>query len=124
MDATHYWPFAREYSIWNTPVTALQFWMADLEPQALSNAVEWVYTAFFCSTSAQQLRSISEEVLFGCFVTTLYDAFEWKLALEDEGYDSGNESLNIPTPLHRTPCLYHISTSENLFFRPATPLTH
>ena len=26
MDATHYWPFAREYSIWNTTtVTALQF---------------------------------------------------------------------------------------------------
>ena len=35
-----------------------------------------------------------------------------------------SESLNIPTPLHRTLCLYHISTSENLSFRAATPLTH
>ena len=57
-------------------------------------------------------------------MTTLYNAFEQKLALEDEGYDSGSESLNIPTPLCRIPCLYHISTSKNLSFRPATPLTH
>ena len=40
MDATHYWLFAREYSIWNAAVTALQFWMADLNPQTLSNAIE------------------------------------------------------------------------------------
>ena len=63
-------------------------------------------------------------LLFGHFITTLNDAFERGLALEDEGYESGSESLNIPTPLHRTPCLYHISASENLSFNPATPLTH
>ena len=110
--------------IWNTAVAALQFWMADLEPQILSNAIEQVYTAFFSSTSGQQLRSISEEVLFGHFVTTLNDAFEWELALEDEGYDSGSESLNILTPLCRTPHLYHVSASKNLPFRPVTPLKH
>ena len=76
MDATHYWLLAREYSIWNAAVSALQFWMADLDPQTLSNAIEWVYTAFFCSNSAQQLRTIAEEILFSCFVTTLNDAFE------------------------------------------------
>ena len=123
MDATHYWMFTREYSIWNAAVAGLQFWMADLEPQTLSNANEWVYTAFFCSTSVQQLRSISE-VLFSHFMTTLNDIFEWQLALEDKGYDSGSEILHIPTPLHRTPCLYHTLTGENLSFRPATPLTH
>ena len=120
----HYWPFPREYSIWNAAVAALQFWIADLEPQTLSNAIEWVYTAFFCSNPAQQVRGISEEVLFGHFMTTLNDASEWELALEDEGYDSGSESLNIPTHQHRTPCLYHVSTTKNLSFRPATPLAH
>ena len=40
VDATHYWPFAREYFIWNVAVTALQFWMTDLNPQTLSNAIE------------------------------------------------------------------------------------
>ena len=57
-------------------------------------------------------------------MTTLNDAFEWELTLDDEGYESGNESLNILTPLHRTPCLYHVSANENLSFNPATPLTH
>ena len=52
-DATQYWPFATEYSLWNEAVAALQFWMADLDPQTLSNAIEQVYTAFFCSNSAQ-----------------------------------------------------------------------
>ena len=41
MDVTYYWPFAREYSMWNAAVAALQFWMAYLEPQTLSNAMEW-----------------------------------------------------------------------------------
>ena len=62
MVATHFWLFAREYSIWNTAFTALQFWTADLEPQTLRIATEWVYTAFFCSISAQQLISVTEDV--------------------------------------------------------------
>ena len=65
MDTSHYWPFAREYSIWNAAVAALQFWMAYLNTQMLNNAIEWVYTAFCCSNSAQHLRNISEEILFG-----------------------------------------------------------
>ena len=55
MDATHYWPFAPEYSIWNATVTALQYWRADHEPYILSNAIEWVYIAFLYSDSTQQL---------------------------------------------------------------------
>ena len=76
MDTTDYLPFAREYSIWNTAVASLQFWIADLNPQMLSNAIEGVYTAFFCSDSAQHLRNISEEILFSHFMTTLNNAFE------------------------------------------------
>ena len=55
MDTTDYWPFAHEYSIWNTTVAALQFWTADLDPQTLSNIIEMVYTAFFYNNSAQHL---------------------------------------------------------------------
>ena len=76
MSSTHYWPFAREYSIWNAAVAALQFCMSDLESQNLSNAIEQVYRAFTCSTSSQQLRNTSEEVLFGSSVTALNNAFE------------------------------------------------
>ena len=76
MDATDYWLFAREYSIWNTAVAVLQLWMADLNPPMHSNTIERVYTAFFCSDSAWHLRYISEEILFSHFVTTLNDTFE------------------------------------------------
>ena len=99
MDITCYWSFAREYSVWNTAVTALQFWTPDLKPHILSNATERVYTNFFCHDSAQQLRKMAEEVLFGCFMTTLNDTFKRELAQEDEGYESGSESLSIPMTL-------------------------
>ena len=41
----------------------------------------------------------SEEVLFSHFMTMLNAAFESKLDLEDEVYESGSENFNIPTPL-------------------------
>ena len=108
MDASQYWPFAHEYSTWNATVAALQFWMADLEPHDLSNAIDQVYAAFFYSDFTQQIRNLPEEILFGCFVTTLNDAFEAELAQEDEGYESGSESFNIPTPLRRALRIYHV----------------
>ena len=40
MNATDYWLSAREYSIQNTAVAALQFWTAELEPHILSSATE------------------------------------------------------------------------------------
>ena len=40
MNATDYWQFVREYSIWNATVAALQFWTADLEPCILSSTTE------------------------------------------------------------------------------------
>ena len=47
MNAADYWPMAREYSVWNTTVAALQFWTADLEVHVLSSTIEQVYNAFF-----------------------------------------------------------------------------
>ena len=84
MDATHYWPFPREYSIWNAAVTALQFWTADLKCHILSNAIECIYTAFFYDNSVQQLQNLPEEILFGCFITTLNDTFEREITQEEE----------------------------------------
>ena len=40
MNATDYWPLAREYSIWNATVATLQFWTADLEPIILSGTIK------------------------------------------------------------------------------------
>ena len=57
-------------------------------------------------------------------MTTLNDAFKQELAQVDEGYECESESLNIPTPPCWAPWLYHVSTQENLSFRPATPRAH
>ena len=123
MNATDYWPFAREYSIWNATVAALQFWTAGLEPHIFSSTNEQVYNAFFYTTCMHLLCQQSEEVLFGHFVTTLNAAFESKLTMEDEGYESGNDNFNIPTPLRQTPRIHHVSSDENISFKTSTPCT-
>ena len=95
MNVTDYWPMAREYSVWNATVAALQFWTADLEAHVLISAIEQVYNAFFYSTSIHPLCQQSDEVLFSHFMTTLNGTFESKLMLEDDGYESGSENFNI-----------------------------
>ena len=113
---------AREYSVWNATVAALQFWTADLEAHVLSSVIEEVYRAFFYSTSTHILCQQSDEILFSCFMTTLNATFESKLALEDKGYNSSSENFNIPTPLWRTSKIHHISSIENTSFDPV-PVT-
>ena len=101
MNATDYWPLAREYLIWNAAVATLQFWTADLEPNILSRAIERVYAAFSNTTSMHLLCNQPEEVLFGHFETTLNDAFQREFALADKGYESGSETSSLPTPLKK-----------------------
>ena len=96
---------------------------SNLKPYTLSNATEWVYTAFFYNNLAQQLQNLPEEILFGYFVTTVHNTFEIEIAQEDEGYESEGESLNIPTSLRRVSRIYHILMRENLSFNPKTTLT-
>ena len=109
---------AREHSVWNATVAALQFWTADLEAHVLSSTIEQVYNAFFYSTSTHLLHQQSDEILFSHFVTTLNAAFESKLALEDKVYESGSENFNIPTPLIWTSKIHHVSSVENASFDP------
>ena len=66
----------------------------------------------------------SDEILFGHFMTTLNTTFESKLALEDEGYESGSENFNIPTPLRQTSKTHHISSVENVSFDPDPVTPH
>ena len=121
MNTTDYWPMAIGYSIWNAAVATLQFWTADLEAHIVSSAIEQVYNTFCYSTSTHLLCQQSYKISFGCFVTTLNAAFESKLALEDEDYESGSENFNIPTPLRRTSKIHHISSLEDTSFDPVTP---
>ena len=124
MNTTDYWPMAREYSVWNPMVAALQFWTADLEAHILSSAIKQVYKAFFYSTSTCLLHQQADEILFVHFMTTLNAAFESKLALEDEGYESSSENFNIPTPLQRTSKIHHVFSVENASFDPGPVTPH
>ena len=93
MDATDYWPMVREYSIWNATIASLQFWTAHLDPVALDRATEQVYTTF--ST---------------------------QLSLADDRYESGSDTVNLPTPLRKTPRIHLVSSMEHASFNPA-PVT-
>ena len=114
---------ASEYSAWNTAVAALQFW-TDLEAPMLRSAIEQVYNTFFYSTSTHLLYQQPNEVLFSPFVTTLNAAFESKLSLKDEGYESGSNNFNIPTPLIRTSKVHHVSSVEHASFDPDPVTPH
>ena len=124
MDITDYWPMAIGYLIWNAAIASLQFWTADLDTIILGTAIEEVYSAFFYTASTYTLCQQSDEILFGCFMTTLNAAFEQKLALEDEGYESGSENFNIPTPLRKMPKIHHVSSIENALFDPDPVTAH
>ena len=76
MDATDYWPIARENLVWNAAIAVLQFWTADLNTHTLRNTIEEVYSALFYTASAHTLHQQPKEILFGHFVTTLNAAFK------------------------------------------------
>ena len=54
-------------------------------------------------THEPQLCQLPEDVLFGCFVIALNAAFTQQLSLADEGYESGSNTADLPTPLQETP---------------------
>ena len=118
MNTADYWLMAREYSIWNATIAFLQFWTEDLNPAALGRATECVYTTFFYSPVSHTLHQQSNETLFGCFVIALNTTFEQQLSLADEGYENGSDTINLPTPLRKTPCIHHISSMEHISFNP------
>ena len=118
MNITDYWPMAREYSIWNAAIASLQFWTSDLDPATLSRATEEVYSTFFYSTATHTLHQQSDKMLFGHFMTTLNAAFEQQLALANEGYESSSDTINLPTPLRKTPRIHHVSSIKHASFNP------
>ena len=116
MDTANYWLMAREYSIWNAAIALLQFWAEDLDPVTLGRATERVYTTFFYSCTSHTLHQQSDETLFGCFIIALNTAFNQPLSLADEGYESGSDTIDLPTPLWKTPSIHHISSMKHASF--------
>ena len=65
------------------------------------------------------LCQLFEDVLFGCFVIALNAEFTQQLSLADEGYESGSDTVDLPTPLWKTPCIHHVSSIEHASFNHA-----
>ena len=109
METAAYWLMTCKYAIWNAAITSLQFWAEDIDPITLGIASEHVYTAFFWTPTSHTLHQLYEDVLFGHFVIALNAAFTQQLSLADEGYKSGSNSADLPTPLwenpSHTPCV-------------------
>ena len=115
---------ACEYDIWNTTIASLQFWAEDLIPVTLGIASECVYTTFFWTPTSHTLHQLPEDVLFGCFVIALNAAFTQQLSLVDEGYKSGSNTADLPTPLQKTPHIHHMSSIEHASFNLAHTTPH
>ena len=124
MHTADYWPMAQEYSIWNAIIASLQFWAEDLNPVTLGRATEHVYTTFFYTSTSHTLCQQSDETLFGHFVIALNAAFNQTLLLVDEGYESGSDAIDLPTPLQKTPCIHHVSSMEHTSFNPVLSTPH
>ena len=118
MNVADYWPMAREYSIWNAAITSLQFWTADLDPVTLAGLQKKSTQHFHYSSSSHTLHQQSDKILFGHFMITLHAAFNWQLLLADEGYESGSDTINLPTLLRKTPRIHHVSSIEHASFNP------
>ena len=124
MESAEYWPMAWEYSIWNAAIASLQFWAEDLNPITLGIASESIYNTFFWTPTSHMICQQSEDVLFWHFVIALNAAFTQQLSLADEGYESGSDTVDLPTPLQKTPCIHHVSSIEHASFNPMHTTPH
>ena len=115
---------AHEYAIWNAAIASLQFWAGDLDPITLGIASECIYTTFFWMPTSHTLHQLSEDVLFGCFVFALNAAFTQQLSLAAEGYKSCSDTIDLATPLRKTPLIHHVSSIEHASFNRAHITPH
>ena len=44
--------------------------------------------------------------------------------IADEGYESGSDTIDLPTPLQKTPHIHHISSLEHDSFNPVNTTPH
>ena len=124
METAEYWPLAHEYTIWNSAIASVQFWAEDLDLITLGIASECVYTTFFWTPTSHILHQLSKDALFGYFVIALNAAFTQQLSLADEGYESGSNTADLPTPLWKTPHIHNVSSMEHVSFNPAHTTPH
>ena len=63
---------------------------------------------------------MSDETLFGHFVIALNATFTQQLLLADQGNESGSDTIDLSTPLWKTPHIHYVSSMEHASFNPVT----
>ena len=58
------------------------------------------------------------------FFIALNAASPQQLSLTDEGYESSSDTIDLPTPLQKTPHIHHMSSLEHASFNPVNTTPH
>ena len=76
-------------------------------------------------TIQSHATSTIQQLTIWTFCNSLNAAFTQQLSLTDEGYESGTDNNDLPTPLRKTLRVPHISSLEHTSFNPelVTPQT-
>ena len=120
METAEYWPMTWEYAIWNATIASLQFWGR----RPWSNYPRHSLRTHLHHLLLDTLHQLSEDVLFGCYFIALNAAFTQQLSLADEGYESDSDTVDLPTPLRKTPRIHHMSSMEHASFNPVHTTPH
>ena len=123
MDATHYGHVHENIQYGMPQSQHYNFGQQISNLTILSNVIEWVYTAFFYSKSAQQLWNLPEEILFSHFVTTLNDTLERKPHTRRWGLWEWEQELKYSHSSQKSTMDIPHFLKWNLSFNPTTPLT-
>ena len=76
-----------------------------------------IFSIFLLTIKSYNPSAIWQNTIW-LFVITLNRTFDWQLLLADEGYESGSDTINLPTLLRKTPRIHHVSSIEHALFNP------
>ena len=120
METADYWLMAWEYSIWNAAMLHYSFGQGTSTQSPLAQPQNMFIPHSSTPLLVKHYCQQSDETLFGCFIIALNAAYIQPLSLADEGYESGSDTIDLPTPLWKTPCIHHVSSMEHTSFNPVT----
>ena len=98
-DTTHYWPFPREYSVWNAAVAALQCWTQQCHWKSLhSILLQWLSTAAKKTARGNNIWLLHDHLKWCFWMRTCigrWRLWEWKLEFKYT-HSSQKSTTDIP----------------------------
>ena len=102
METAEYWLMAHEYAIWNAAIASLQILGRRPQPNFPRHSLRMhLHHLLLGHLPAHTLCQLSEDVLYWMFVIALNGSIYPAVSLADEGYKSGSDTADLPTPLQK-----------------------